>query len=378
MLLRRRLAGPGRPQAPRGARAQGVRALRVRRRMSSDSRSASRVETLRFRDGQLELIDQRVLPREFVYLGYGSASEVAEGIRAMVVRGAPAIGCAAAYGVALEALKLANEPARARAVGMAAAFSVLAVSRPTAVNLFWALARMKAVLAALPSSASGQEVAARLLTEAHDISHEDVANNRKMGEHGAALLRDGSTMLTHCNAGALATAGHGTALGVIRSAVEARPFLQGARLTAWELAEDDIPVTLITDNMAGHFMSRGDVHAVIVGADRVAANGDVANKIGTYMGAVLARRHQIPFYVAAPLSTIDPETPTGQAIPIEERNSDEVNAVAGVRFAPLGVAARHPAFDVTPAELVTALITERGVVHEPNREKIQALLASKP
>ena len=355
--------------------------------MSSDSRSASRVETLRFRDGQLELIDQRVLPREFVYLGYGSASEVAEGIRAMVVRGAPAIGCAAAYGVALEALKLANEPARARAVGMAAAFSVLAVSRPTAVNLFWALARMKAVLAALPSSASGQEVAARLLTEAHDISHEDVANNRKMGEHGAALLRDGSTVLTHCNAGALATAGHGTALGVIRSAVEAgkriavfadetRPFLQGARLTAWELAEDGIPVTLITDNMAGHFMSRGEVHAVIVGADRVAANGDVANKIGTYMVAVLARRHQIPFYVAAPLSTIDLETESGAAIPIEERDSAEVTAVAGVRIAPVGVAARHPAFDVTPAELVTALITERGVVFEPNHQKIQALLTS--
>jgi methylthioribose-1-phosphate isomerase len=230
-------------------------------------------------------------------------------------------------------------------------------------------------------------VAEHLLAEAHDILREDIANNRKMGEHGAALLRDGSTVLTHCNAGALATAGHGTALGVIRSAVEAgkriavfadetRPFLQGARLTAWELAEDGIPVTLITDNMAGHFMSRGEVHAVIVGADRVAANGDVANKIGTYMVAVLARRHQIPFYVAAPLSTIDPETPNGEAIPIEERNSDEVTAFAGVRFAPLGVAARHPAFDVTPADLVTALVTERGVVHEPNREKIQALLSS--
>ncbi len=355
--------------------------------MTAESRSASRVETLRFKDGRLELIDQRVLPREFVYLGYGSASEVAEGIRSMVVRGAPAIGCAAAYGVALEALGLANGSPQARALGMDAAFAVLAESRPTAVNLFWALARMKAALAALPSSASGTEIAQRLLAEAHDITQEDVANNRKMGEHGAALLRDGSTVLTHCNAGALATAGHGTALGVIRSAVESgkriavfadetRPFLQGARLTAWELAEDDIPVTLITDNMAGHFMSRGDVHAVIVGADRVAANGDVANKIGTYMVAVLARRHQIPFYVAAPLSTIDPETPDGQAIPIEERNSDEVTAVAGVRFAPAGVAARHPAFDVTPAELVTALITERGVVFEPNREKIRALLAS--
>jgi methylthioribose-1-phosphate isomerase len=355
----------------------------------SAPRGSSRVETMRFRDGRLELIDQRALPREFVYLGYSSAAEVAAGIRAMVVRGAPAIGCAAAYGVALEALRLAQEAPPARALGMAAAFGVLAESRPTAVNLFWALARMKAVFdGALQSAAAGTEIAQRLLREAHDILREDLENNRKMGEYGAALLRDGSTVLTHCNAGALATAGHGTALGVIRSAIEAgkriavfadetRPFLQGARLTAWELAEDGIPVTLITDNMAGHFMSRGDVHAVIVGADRVAANGDVANKIGTYMVAVLAQRHQIPFYVAAPLSTIDLETPNGQAIPIEERDGAEVTAVAGVRFAPAGVAARHPAFDVTPAELVTALITEKGLIFAPNREKIRALLTPK-
>jgi methylthioribose-1-phosphate isomerase len=353
--------------------------------MSAEAQGASRVETMRFKDGRLEMIDQRVLPREFVYLGYGSASEVAEGIRAMVVRGAPAIGCAAAYGVALEARRLASESASGRALGMAAAFSVLAESRPTAVNLFWAIARMKAVFSAA-SAGSGVEVAERLLQEAHAILREDIANNRKMGVFGAELLRDGSTVLTHCNAGALATAGHGTALGVIRSAVEAgkriavfadetRPFLQGARLTAWELAEDAIPVTLITDNMSGHFMSRGEIHAVIVGADRVAANGDVANKIGTYMVAVLAHRHGIPFYVAAPLSTIDLETPNGQAIPIEERDSAEVTAVAGVRFAPAGISARHPAFDVTPAELVTALITERGVVRAPNREKIQALFA---
>jgi methylthioribose-1-phosphate isomerase len=355
--------------------------------MSSESPSASRVETMRFRQGRLELIDQRVLPREFVYLSYGSASEVADGIRTMVVRGAPAIGCAAAYGVALSARRLANQPPSERALGMSEAFAVLAQSRPTAVNLFWALARMSAVWEAV-SSSSGPSIAERLLAEAHDIWREDIANNRKMGEHGAALLRDGSTVLTHCNAGALATAGHGTALGVIRSAVEAgkrisvfadetRPFLQGARLTAWELAEDGIPVTLITDNMAGHFMSRGEVQAVIVGADRVAANGDVANKIGTYMVAVLARRHQIPFYVAAPLSTIDLETPNGAAIPIEERDGGEVAAVAGVRFAPAGVSARHPAFDVTPAELVTALITERGVVLEPNREKLFAHVAPK-
>ncbi|HEX3774472.1 MAG TPA: S-methyl-5-thioribose-1-phosphate isomerase [Polyangiaceae bacterium] len=347
---------------------------------------SSRVETLRFQGGKLELIDQRVLPKEFVYLAYSSAQEVAEAIRSMVVRGAPAIGCAAAYGVALEAIRLAGETPNARHEGLARAFAVLRESRPTAVNLFWALARMKALLdasLALPASA----LAERLLAEAHAISRDDVANNRKLGAHGAALLEDGMNVLTHCNAGALATAGHGTALGVIRSAVEAgkriamfadetRPFMQGARLTAWELAEDGIPVTLITDNMAGHFMSRGEIQAVIVGADRVAANGDVANKIGTYMVAVLARRHRIPFYVAAPLSTIDLETPNGAAIPIEERDSSEVASVAGVRFAPAGVNARHPAFDVTPAELVTALVTERGVVREPNREQIAALFPS--
>jgi len=350
---------------------------------TSDARGASRVETLRFRDGRLEMIDQRVLPREFVYLSYGSAAEVAEGIRSMVVRGAPAIGCAAAYGVALEAIRLASEPPAERDARMALAVETLAASRPTAVNLFWALERMKGILRAEADSA-GPAFAERLLTEAHAITREDLENNRKMGAFGAELLRDGMTVLTHCNAGALATAGHGTALGVIRSAVESgkriamfadetRPFLQGARLTAWELAEDGIPVTLITDNMSGHFMSRGEIHAVIVGADRVAENGDVANKIGTYMVAVLAHRHQIPFYVAAPLSTIDLNTPNGAAIPIEERASAEVTAVSGTQIAPSNVSARHPAFDVTPAELVTALITERGVVRAPNRDRIRAL-----
>lgn len=353
---------------------------------SEAARGASRVETLRFRDGRLELIDQRVLPREFVYLSYASAAEVAEGIRSMVVRGAPAIGCAAAYGVALEAVRLANEAPATREAGMARAIDALAASRPTAVNLFWALERMKGVLRAEAASA-GLAFAERLLAEAHAITREDIENNRKMGAFGAELLRDGMTVLTHCNAGALATAGHGTALGVIRSAVETgkriamfadetRPFLQGARLTAWELAEDGIPVTLITDNMSGHFMSRGEIQAVIVGADRVAENGDVANKIGTYMVAVLARRHQIPFYVAAPLSTIDLATPDGAAIPIEERASAEVTAVSGTQIAPRNVSARHPAFDVTPAELVTALITERGVVREPNRAKIRALFGA--
>jgi methylthioribose-1-phosphate isomerase len=264
------------------------------------------------------------------------------------------------------------------------AFETLAASRPTAVNLFWALERMRAVL---DNNGSGPPaaIAARLLEEAHRILEEDLAANRAMGARGSALLDDGCRVLTHCNAGALATAGHGTALGVIRSAVaagkrvsvivdETRPFLQGARLTAWELARDGIPVTLITDSMSGHLMGRGDIDAVIVGADRVAANGDVANKIGTYMIAVLARRHGIPFYVAAPLSTIDSRLASGAAIPIEERDPAEVRGYAGVEWAPAGVQVRNPAFDVTPADLVTALITEKGVVHAPNRRKIAALL----
>jgi len=229
------------------------------------------------------------------------------------------------------------------------------------------------------------DIAARLLDEAQRIVSADIAANRAMGAHGAALIADGARVFTHCNAGALATAGHGTALGVIRSAVasgkrvsvivdETRPFLQGARLTAWELGREGIPVTLITDNMSGHLMSRGEIDAVIVGADRVAANGDVANKIGTYMIAVLARRHRIPFYVAAPLSTIDHQLANGSAIPIEEREASEVRGYGGLEWAPAGVAVRNPVFDVTPADLVTALITEKGVVHEPDRGKIAALL----
>jgi methylthioribose-1-phosphate isomerase len=267
--------------------------------------------------------------------------------------------------------------------GMSKAFDDLAASRPTAVNLFWALERMRAVLDAA-KQAGPAAIAARLLDEAHRILSEDVAANRAMGGYGAALLADGMRVLTHCNAGALATAGHGTALGVIRSAVaagkrvsviagETRPFLQGARLTAWELAQENIPVTLITDSMSGHLMGRGEIDAVIVGADRVAANGDVANKIGTYMIAVLARRHAIPFYVAAPLSTIDRQLASGRDIPIEEREASEVRGYGGLEWAPAGVAARNPAFDVTPADLVTALITERGVVREPDRARIAAL-----
>lgn len=344
------------------------------------------VETLRWRDGHLEMIDQRVLPTRFEYLLYGSASEVAEGIRSMVVRGAPAIGCAAAYGVALESLAMRQASREAFFAGMKNGFDVLAASRPTAVNLFWALKRMRGVWEDNKHRAVN-EIVDYLLAEAHEISAEDVRINRAMGAYGAALLPDGARVLTHCNAGALATAGHGTALGIIRSAVEAgkrisvvadetRPFLQGARLTAWEMVQENIPVTLITDNMAGYLMSRGEIDAVVVGTDRVAANGDVANKIGTYMVAVLAQRHSIPFYVACPLSTIDLAIPDGAAIPIEERAADEVTGFRESQWAAKGVQVRNPAFDVTPVELVTALITEKGVVSQPNRESIARLFSS--
>jgi methylthioribose-1-phosphate isomerase len=343
------------------------------------------VETLRWRNDRLEMIDQRVLPTRFEYMVYSNAAEVAEGIRSMVVRGAPAIGCAAAYGVALEALACRRLPADEFDKAMDTAFDVLAASRPTAVNLFWALKRMHAVWQAVQHLGSG-EVAATLLAQAHEVSAEDVRINRAMGAFGAALLPDGARVLTHCNAGALATAGHGTALGVIRSAVEAgkrvsviadetRPFLQGARLTAWEMVQENIPVTLITDNMSGHLMSQGQVDAIVVGTDRVAANGDVANKIGTYMVAVLAKRHNIPFYVACPLSTIDLNIADGAAIPIEERAPEEVMGFRECLWAAQGVRVRNPAFDVTPAELVTALITEKGVVKQPNAERIAQLFS---
>ncbi len=341
------------------------------------------VKTLRWRDGRLEMIDQRVLPATFAYLPYTSAAETAEGIRDMVVRGAPAIGCAAAYGVALEALRLRSATPVDFTAGMEQAFAMLAASRPTAVNLFWALKRMRAVWETVRDQPVAV-IAKRLLAEAHEVSAEDIRINRAMGAFGAALLADGARVLTHCNAGALATAGHGTALGVFRSAVEAgkkisviadetRPFLQGARLTAWEMVQEQIPVTLITDNMAGFMMSKGEIDAVVVGTDRVAANGDVANKIGTYMVAVLAQRHAIPFYVACPLSTIDLSIPDGSAIPIEERAPEEVTGFRDCQWAAQGVRVRNPAFDVTPAELVSGLITEKGVVLAPDREKLAAL-----
>ena len=342
-----------------------------------------KIETLRWSGDCLEMIDQRILPAKFEYLRYGDAQSVANGIRTMVVRGAPAIGVAAAYGVALEAIALSNSSNADFAKRLSLGIDVLAQSRPTAVNLFWALERMKKLwknIRQLPNS----EVASQLLQEAHRILDEDIEINRKMGAFGAELLKDGARVLTHCNAGALATAGHGTALGVFRSAVEAgkkitviadetRPFLQGARLTAWEMVQENIPVTLITDNMSGHLMATGQIDAVVVGTDRVAANGDVANKIGTYMVAVLAHRHKIPFYVACPLSTIDMSITTGRDIPIEERDVDEVKGFRDFHWAAEGVKIRNPAFDVTPAELVTGLITERGVVKQPDSHKLKNL-----
>jgi methylthioribose-1-phosphate isomerase len=314
------------------------------------------VEPLRWKGDRLELLDQRALPDKTVYISCRSAAEVAQAIRDMVVRGAPAIGCAAAFGLVLSK-------------GTRDAYEVLAKSRPTAVNLFWALERMKK--------------AKDLEAEAIAIYEEDLANNRAMGKLGATLIRDGARIMTHCNTGALATAGYGTALGVIRAAKgkrisvianETRPYLQGARLTAWELVEEGIPCTLITDSMAGHLMSKGEVDVILVGADRIALNGDVANKIGTYTLAVLAKRHGIPFYVAAPLSTFDPNIADGSQITIEERPAAEVTGYRETRWAPEGVSVRNPAFDVTPAELVTGIICEKGIASPPYRESIAALL----
>ena len=321
-----------------------------------------KIKPLRWQGDRLELLDQRLLPDQTVYISCSTAAEVASAIRDMVVRGAPAIGCAAAFGFALDKKNNLNEKK---------AFEILAASRPTAVNLFWALERMKR--------------AKNPAAEALAIFEEDLAANRAMGEHGAKLIPDRARVMTYCNTGALATSGHGTALGVIRTsfenkknisviACETRPYLQGARLTAWECVQEGIPCTLITDNMAGHLMSKGEVDVVIVGADRIAANGDTANKIGTYMLAVLARRHQLPFYVAAPLSTFDPKIADGSAIVIEERPALEVTGYRGLRWAPEGIAVRNPAFDVTPAELITGIVCEKGVVLEPDRERIGAIL----
>ena len=343
-------------------------------------------QTIAWVDGHVKMLDQRRLPGSVDYLLLDDAAGVAEAIRTLAIRGAPAIGCAAAYGVAVEARRLRGAARDDFSATLARAFELLAASRPTAVNLFWALHRMRAVWATGASDPPAT-IAERLLLEAHAILAEDVAANRRMGDLGAALVPDDARILTHCNAGALATAGHGTALGVIRSAAaagkrvavfadETRPVLQGARLTAWELQQDGIPVTLLPDVAAGHLMARSRIDLVIVGADRVAANGDVANKIGTFPLAVLAARHGIPFYVACPLSTLDLSIETGSAIPIEERGREEVAGYGAETWAPDGVPVFNPAFDVTPAELVTALITEAGVVRKPDRASLRALMGS--
>jgi methylthioribose-1-phosphate isomerase len=325
--------------------------------------------------GSVVMIDQRRLPREQVFVICHTYEEVADAIRTMVIRGAPAIGVAAAMGVALGVQQAAD---------FELVCSTLAATRPTAVNLFWAIERMKSLHASL-AGVSREEVLRTMVRESQEIRCEDIAMCREIGRHGAPLVPDGKTVLTHCNAGALATAGYGTALGVIRAAVEAgkkidvfadetRPFLQGARLTAWELQQDGIPTTLITDNMAGHFLRSGRIGCVVVGADRIAGNGDVANKIGTYSVAVLAKENGVPFYVAAPSSTFDLTLESGDQIPIEQRSRDEVTHVFGVPIAPEEIAVENPAFDVTPSRYVSAIICEKGVARAPYRESLRAIL----
>jgi len=338
--------------------------------------------TVDWKDGKVVMIDQRRLPEEEVYLECADVEEVASAIRDMVVRGAPALGVSAAFGMALASLrwpdereKFFNALERDRAL--------LAATRPTARNLFWALDRMVHAARSLSGAPAGA-IRNALLKEACAIRDEDLRACRSLGRHGAELVPDGARILTHCNAGGLATAGYGTALGVIRAAFEkgkrikvfadeTRPFLQGSRLTAWELMREGIDVTVITDNMAGYLMKRREVDLVIVGADRITANGDVANKIGTYSLAVLARHHRIPFYVAAPLSTFDLSICSGDDIPIEERSPEEVTCIRGFRLAPEHVKAWNPAFDVTPARLVSAIIFEEGVLLPPYKRNISKL-----
>jgi methylthioribose-1-phosphate isomerase len=344
------------------------------------------IKTVEWTDKGVSMLDQRLLPNEEIYLMLRSYGEVADAIKAMVVRGAPAIGVSAAFGIALGAKNFIGTDVDDFEDDFNYICDVIGSTRPTAVNLFWAIERMRgAFQRAKAETDSVSEIKQELIKEAKEIFDEDIAANRALGTFGGELIPDNSTVLTHCNAGALATAGdYGTALGVIRGAIDAgkkvaviadetRPFLQGARLTAWELQKDNIPVTVITDNMAGHIMKQGKIDAVVVGADRIAANGDAANKIGTYMVAVLAKRHNIPFYVAAPISTIDLNCPTGDEIPIEERDPREVTHVRENQLTPDGVDIHNFAFDVTPNELIAAIITDKGITRPPYVENIKKL-----
>lgn len=339
------------------------------------------MKSLIWREGNLEVLDQRLLPEKVYYMECRNWRSVAECIKGMAVRGAPAIGAAAAFGLALAAREHAQEKEEAFYKRLREAAEGLKSTRPTAVNLAWAVDRILAV-AEGQKGQSPEKIADLIVAEAEAIAREDEQVNRAIGEHGAALVGETSRILTHCNAGALATVGYGTALGVIRSAVargkkvhvyadETRPYLQGSRLTAFELSRENIPVTVIADNMAGFLMKQKKIDLVLVGADRIAANGDVANKIGTYSLAVLAHFHGIPFYVAAPLSTFDLSLKSGDEIPIEERCAEELTHFHGVRLTPEGVGCYNPSFDVTPAGLVTAIVTEKGIIEKPDAEKIR-------
>ena len=334
-------------------------------------------QTLYFRNNNLYILNQLLLPKKIRYVQCRTYFEVAEAIKKMVIRGAPAIGVAAAFGVALASLERRSSDIILLRAFIDKAINALAATRPTAVNLFWALERMREVSRGKYGTAGSLRKA--LVKEAIEIYNDDIRINKLIGKYGAKLLKKGSIVLTHCNAGALATAGYGTALGVIRSAYaqgkiklvyvdETRPYLQGARLTAWELSQEKIPYVLITDSMAGYFMKTGGIKAIIVGADRIARNGDTANKIGTYSLSVLAKYHRIPFYIAAPTSTVDLKIPTGKQIVIEERSSDEVVLINKKSIAPAGTSARHPGFDVSPHENITAIITEQGIL-KPNKIK---------
>ena len=346
--------------------------------------------TIEWKDDAVVMIDQRKLPVSEVYVNCKTAAEVAKAIKTMVIRGAPAIGVAAAMGIALGMRRSRATGTKQYTTEFQRTCDLMAATRPTAVNLFWAIERMKQAFAqAAQAGESVAAISARLEAEARRIHDDDVASCRAMGAHGATLVPDDARILTHCNAGALATAGYGTALGVIRAAVEqgkrvavfadeTRPFLQGARLTAWELVKDGIDTTVITDNMAGAMMRLERIDLVVVGADRIAANGDVANKIGTYAVAILAKEHGIPFYVAAPLSTIDLGTADGSGIPIEERPYREVTHVGAARLTPEGARIRNPAFDVTPAKYVTAIVTEHGIARAPFAESLADLKRLEP